>query len=283
MTVLSCSLLMFACSNSDNSLKNDENKQSGINSNVSTTQKSSFDVKVGLMSSSTGNAPVIFINEKGDIQGFEYDILKEIDKRSDYNFQYEYQPRDDLFNRMNNKEIDIIAGIEISEQRIQKYNMTNSYLDVYPITLLSKNPKIKKLEDIGKNSTAVKEDSMQTTFAIVKDYENNYDDANIDYTVSDWISVQTLLRDDAQIAIGNSVVIPYFYSKYSTKKDPLYFSIDYDYPQESYGFLINKEDVDMMNDINKHILDMKSDGTYQKIFKKWFQFLTNNKNDVNLN
>lgn len=270
MTVLSCSLLMFACSNSDNSLKNDENKQSGINSNVSTTQKSSFDVKVGLMSSSTGNAPVIFINEKGDIQGFEYDILKEIDKRSDYNFQYEYQPRDDLFNRMNNKEIDIIAGIEISEQRIQKYNMTNSYLDVYPITLLSKNPKIKKLEDIGKNSTAVKEDSMQTTFAIVKDYENNYDDANIDYTVSDWISVQTLLRDDAQIAIGNSVVIPYFYSKYSTKKDPLYFSIDYDYPQESYGFLINKEDVDMMNDINKHILDMKSDGTYQKIFKKWF-------------
>ncbi|MBE9577618.1 MULTISPECIES: ABC transporter substrate-binding protein [Moraxella] len=275
MTVLSCSLLMASCSNADNSLKNDENKQSSINVDANTiqkpsAQKSSFDVKVGLMSSSTGNAPLIFIDEKGGIQGFEYDILKEIDERSDYNFQYEYQPRDDLFNGMNDKEIDMIAGIEISKERTQKYNMTNSYLDVYPITLLSKNPKIKKLEDIDKNSTAVKEDSMQTTFTIVKDYENNHDNTNIDYTVSDWISVQALLRDDVKIAIGNSVAMPYFYSKYSTKKDPLYFSIDYDYPQQSYGFLINKENVDMMNDMNKHILDMKSDGTYQKIFKKWF-------------
>ena len=141
MTVLSCSLLMASCSNADNSLKNDENKQSSINVDANTiqkpsAQKSSFDVKVGLMSSSTGNAPLIFIDEKGGIQGFEYDILKEIDERSDYNFQYEYQPRDDLFNGMNDKEIDMIAGIEIGKEQTQKYNMTNSYLDVYPITLL---------------------------------------------------------------------------------------------------------------------------------------------------
>lgn len=70
MTVLSCSLLMASCSNADNSLKNDENKQSSINVDANTiqkpsAQKSSFDVKVGLMSSSTGNAPLIFIDEKG--------------------------------------------------------------------------------------------------------------------------------------------------------------------------------------------------------------------------
>lgn len=270
MMIFSCSLLMVSCSNSDNSSKNHENTQSDSNTNGSDIQKSSFDVKVGLISYSTGNAPLVFIDEKGDIQGFEYDILKEIDNRSDYNFQYEYQPRDELFNAINDGKIDIISGIEIDEKQTQKYNMTNSYLDIYPITLLSKDPKIKKLEDIGQDSTAVKENSMETTFSIVKDHENNNANTNIKYTVSDWISVQNLLRGDAQIAIGNSVTIPYFYSKYSTKQESLYFSIDYNYPQESYGFLINKENVDMMNDINTHLLNMKSDGTYQKIFKKWF-------------
>jgi ABC-type amino acid transport substrate-binding protein len=31
-----------------------------------------------------------------------------------------------------------------------------------------------------------------------------------------------------------------------------------------------KEDKDLLNEINKHLLEMKADGTYQKLVAKWF-------------
>lgn len=227
-------------------------------------------IKVGFIASSTGNIPLNFVDEKGKFQGFEYDILQEVAKRTNYHFDYEYKPREALFDDLNNKKYQILSGnISINEERTSQYAMTNPYLDGYPVTLLSKDASLKTLADLKDKSISLKDSPMESSYAIIN-AEKAEDKDNVFYVGSDWLAVKNVLADKSVSAIGNSSVMPYFVEKYSDRNTPLYFSIDYNYPEEHYGFLLHKDDTDLLEGINTALADMKSDGTYQSIFKKWF-------------
>lgn len=226
-------------------------------------------VKVGFAASPTGNAPLNFIGEDGGIQGFEYDVLQEIARRSNYKFEYEYSPDELLFNGLDSKKYKILLGItSLDEERSAKYAMSDAYLDFYPVTIVSKNPKIKKLEDLKGQSISIKDGSGEGLdgYIDIKKPEG----ATVRVVKSDWLAVQDVVLNKSVAAISTSSVAPYFVEKVSDKKSPLYFSIDYDYPIENYVLLLNKVDTQLLDKVNTALASMKADGTYQKIFKKWF-------------
>ncbi|WP_394261546.1 substrate-binding periplasmic protein [Moraxella boevrei] len=260
-------VLMASCST--------EKQEPQLNNEVQSTSipsdtKARTEVKVGFIASATGNAPLNYLDEKGMMQGFEYDILQEVAKRANYNFSYEYKPRKQLFEDIEDGKVQIIAGnISITEERTSKYAMTNPYLDAYPVTILSKDANLKTIEHIKDQSVAIKNSPMDTFYEVVHTQKAE-EKENIHYVDSDWLAVKNVLSGDSVSAIGNSSVIPYFFEKYSTKEQPLYFSIDYQYPQENYGFLLQKDNKQLLEDMNKSLAEMKADGTYQSIYKKWF-------------
>ncbi|WP_019518942.1 substrate-binding periplasmic protein [Faucicola boevrei] len=232
--------------------------------------KALAEIKVGFIASATGNAPLNYLDEKGMMQGFEYDILQEVATRTNHKFTYEYKPRKQLFDDVQNGTVQIVGGnISINEERASKYAMTNSYLEAYPVTILSKDVSLKTIEQLKGKSVAIKNSPMDTFYNVVNT-EKAEEKQNIHYVNSDWLAVKNVLSGDSVSAIGNSSVIPYFFEKYSTKEQPLYFSIDYQYPQESYGFLLQKDNKQLLEDMNKSLAEMKADGTYQSIYKKWF-------------
>lgn len=249
-------------------------KDKNIEKNATIPERESLStqeiIKVGFISSATDNAPLNYVDEHGKIQGFEYDILQEIAKRNSYKFEYRYQPKSHLFDSLRNKQYDILSGsIGITEERKNQYAMTIPYLDAYPITIISKDRKIKSLKDLKDKSVSIKNSPMDGFYNILHTYKES-EKLDIHYTGSDWLAIKNVIKDETIAAISNSFVIPYFVEKYSDKNTPLYFSIDYNYPQEYYGFLLNKENSQLVENINKALTDMKADGTYQTIFKKWF-------------
>ena len=229
------------------------------------------EVKVAFIASETGNEPLNFRDERGDLQGFEYDVLQEIAKRSHHHFVYSYQPRQNLFESLADNKFDMIVGsIAITDDRRKQYAMSNPYLEVYPVTIISKDKDIKTLHQLKDKHVAIKDSSMDTLYDIVTQKKQEEELNDVQYMRSDWLAVQSVLSNKAEAAISDSSVIPYYVEKYSEKKSPLYFAIDYDYPQELYGFVLNKSDSQLLEAVNASLADMKADGTYQSIYKKWF-------------
>ncbi|ELA08662.1 extracellular solute-binding fmaily protein [Moraxella macacae 0408225] len=258
-------VLMASCSSEQQPQATEASAQQPSDTKAGLTQ-----VKVGFIASATGNAPLNSLDEKGMFEGFEHDILQEVAKRANYNFTYEYKPRKQLMDDVENDGVQIVAGnISITEDRVAKYAMTNSYLDAYPVTILSKDAELKSMEQLKDKSVAIKDSPIDTFYDVVNTQKAEEKD-NIHYVNSDWLAVKNVLSGDSVAAIGNSSVMPYYFEKYSTKETPLHFAIDYAYPQESYGFLLKKDNKQLLDDINKSLADMKADGTYQSIFKKWF-------------
>lgn len=229
------------------------------------------EVKVAFIASETGNEPLNFRDERGDLQGFEYDVLQEIAKRSHHHFVYSYQPRQNLFESLADNKFDMIVGsIAITDDRRKQYAMSNPYLEVYPVTIISKDKDIKTLHQLKDKHVAIKDSSMDTLYDIVTQKKQEEELNDVQYMRSDWLAVQSVLSNKAEAAISDSSVIPYYVEKYSEKKSPLYFAIDYEYPQELYGFVLNKSDSQLLEEVNASLADMKADGTYQSIYKKWF-------------
>ena len=164
----------------------------------------------------------------------------------------------------------IVGSIAITDDRRKQYAMSNPYLEVYPVTIISKDKDIKTLHQLKDKHVAIKDSSMDTLYDIVTQKKQEEELNDVQYMRSDWLAVQSVLSNKAEAAISDSSVIPYYVEKYSEKKSPLYFAIDYDYPQELYGFVLNKSDSQLLEEVNASLADMKADGTYQSIYKKWF-------------
>ncbi|OOS21824.1 substrate-binding periplasmic protein [Moraxella lincolnii] len=270
LCVLPLFWLLGGCGNTNDNHAN-ANHANHETANTDGQQDKLTEVKVAFIASETGNEPLNFRDERGDLQGFEYDVLQEIAKRSHHHFVYSYQPRQNLFESLADNKFDMIVGsIAITDDRRKQYAMSNPYLEVYPVTIISKDKDIKTLHQLKDKHVAIKDSSMDTLYDIVTQKKQEEELNDVQYMRSDWLAVQSVLSNKAEAAISDSSVIPYYVEKYSEKKSPLYFAIDYDYPQELYGFVLNKSDSQLLEEVNASLADMKADGTYQSIYKKWF-------------
>lgn len=270
LCVLPLFWLLGGCGNTNDNHAN-ANHANHETANTDGQQDKLTEVKVAFIASETGNEPLNFRDERGDLQGFEYDVLQEIAKRSHHHFVYSYQPRQNLFESLADNKFDMIVGsIAITDDRRKQYAMSNPYLEVYPVTIISKDKDIKTLHQLKDKHVAIKDSSMDTLYDIVTQKKQEEELNDVQYMRSDWLAVQSVLSNKAESAISDSSVIPYYVEKYSEKKSPLYFAIDYDYPQELYGFVLNKSDSQLLEEVNASLADMKADGTYQSIYKKWF-------------
>lgn len=73
--------------------------------------------------------PVIYTNDKGELEGFEHDVLMEIGKRAGYEIKFE--PLEDysvMFEGLDSGKFDTIAGqISVTPEREQKYTFSDVY------------------------------------------------------------------------------------------------------------------------------------------------------------
>ena len=54
-------------------------------------------------------------------------------------------------------------------------------------------------------------------------------------------------------------------------ENPDYELVGGNFTEEPYGIAFNKGQTDLVNEVNRLLSDMKKDGTYDKIYKKWIK------------
>lgn len=214
-----------------------------------------------------GYAPLNFRAATGTPQGFEHDILQEIAKRGKITFEYSYSPWSRLFTDLESGAADLLAsGISITEERQAKYNMSDTYLEVDPVVIITKDRKVKSFKDLVSKPIAVKRNSRHEKWLLELNRGNS--DYNV-YADSSWLTVKTVINDKATATIGDSSIMGTFVSNHP--EAALHLVVDDTYAKDYYGFVMRKDDTRLLQTVNNALHAMKSDGTYQQITKKWFQ------------
>lgn len=95
--------------------------------------------------------PFTFLNENGKASGRDVELLNALTELTGHEVTYVYGQWNEVLKKLENREIDIIAGIVYSEERDKVFDFSIPVQTVYYSIFTHKDTRIKNLEDLRNN------------------------------------------------------------------------------------------------------------------------------------
>ncbi|MEM8868571.1 MAG: transporter substrate-binding domain-containing protein [Verrucomicrobiota bacterium] len=119
------------------------------------------------------NPPIIFKDAKGEYQGVAADVLKSIAAQENWQLEFVFGSFSEVINQLENEELDILAGVALSYDRLQKFDFNREeILKNWAILFRSPDATITTIFDLeGKRIALVEEDiHAEAVSHILADY-----------------------------------------------------------------------------------------------------------------
>lgn len=205
--------------------------------------------------------PFNFYNSSNELEGFDVDITNEIAKRMDVKVNFVATPWDSIIGGLlSNKYEIIISSMAITEERKEKVDFTEPY---YRTGAQLFAPADTEMKD-AKTDLKGKKIGVVTGTTFTQEVEKLGGEPVL--YKSDLLSFQDMAngRIDGAItdkAVGGNIIVENDYDAVAVG-DILY--------DEVAGITVNKDEKELVKEIDRHIKEMVKDGTYADISKKWF-------------
>ncbi len=215
-------------------------------------------------------APMGFKNEKGEIVGFDIDLAKAVGEKLGIPVEFKTINWDSKVIDLNNKNIDLIwNGLTITEERKQEVAFSAPYLENSQVIVVKNGSTITKKSDLkGKvvgtqskssGEEALEKDTISKEIKEKRTYDQ-YDQAFLDLESG---RVDALIVDEIMARYIKK-------TKEAQAKKELYAILTEDLGKENYGIGARKTDTLLVEKINAALEELKKDGTFDKIYQKWF-------------
>lgn len=222
--------------------------------------------KVYVVGTDAAYAPFESQNEKGEIVGFDIDVVAAVAKKAGIEVKFVNTPWEGIFNNLAQGDRDLlVSAITITDERKQTMDFSAPYFDAQQLIAVKADSKVAKFDDLkklkvgvqtgttgdevvtkllGKTSTDVKR--FESTPLALKELESG----GVDAVVAD-----------------NGVVIHYVANNTGAQFKTV---SDASFTPEQYGIAVKKGNAELLEKINKGLADIKADGTYDKIYAQYF-------------
>lgn len=222
--------------------------------------------KVYVVGTDAAYAPFESQNEKGEIVGFDIEVVQAAAKKSGIEVKFVNTPWEGIFNALAQGDRDlVVSAVTITEERKGTMDFTEPYFDAQQLIAVKENSKVAKFADLkklkvgvqtgttgdeavtkllGKTSTAIKR--FESTPLALKELESG----GVDAVVAD-----------------NGVVIHYVANNPGGKFKTV---ADKEFVPEQYGIAVKKGNAELLGKLNDGLKGIKGDGTYDTIYAKYF-------------
>jgi polar amino acid transport system substrate-binding protein len=213
--------------------------------------------------------PMGFLDEKNEVVGFDVDLAKEVFKRQGKEVTFENIDRATKEASLDRGSVDLLwNGYSINDERKKIVDYSDPYMDNKTIFVVMADSDIKSMDDLKEKEIGTQQGS--TAYEALQkneDFKNSL--KNQDARVYD--TFDKALRDlevgRTQAVVGDEVLIRYYISQKGQEK---YRILDQDLGSESYVVAFRKGDKKFRDQVNETLKEMEDDGTFQKIYDKWF-------------
>ncbi len=222
--------------------------------------------KVYVVGTDAAYAPFESQNEKGEIVGFDIEVVQAAAKKAGIEVKFVNTPWEGIFNALGQGDRDmVVSAVTITAERKGTMDFSDPYFDAQQLIAVKESSKITKFADLkkakvgvqtgttgdeavtkllGKASTAIKR--FESTPLALKELEAG----GVDAVVAD-----------------NGVVINYVANNPGGKFKSI---SDKEFVPEQYGIAFKKGNSELQAKMNKGLADIRADGTYDQIFTKYF-------------
>ncbi|MDF2535055.1 MAG: ABC-type transporter, periplasmic subunit family 3 [Bacillales bacterium] len=213
--------------------------------------------------------PMGFKDDNGKIVGFDIDLAKEVFKR--IGIKVKFQPIDWAMKEteLNSGKIDLIwNGYSITDERKQKVSFTTPYIENRQIIVTLAGSSIKSKSELAGKVVAAQNGSSSLD-AINKEPElaaSFKDGAPVLFETNNE-ALMDLEAGRTDAVVADEIMARYYITKRGEKK---YKVIGEDFGKEEYGIGMRKVDTELLEKVEKALKDMRNDGEYDEIYKKWF-------------
>ena len=221
-------------------------------------------LRVGL---DAGYMPFEMTNKQGKIVGFDVDIARQMAKAMGVKLEIVNTAWDGIIPALVTDKFDIImSGMTLTSERNLKINFANPYIVVGQSVLLRKGleGEIKSYKDLNNPKYTVVSRLGTTGDIAAKRYLGK--------------AKQRVFETEADgaIEVANNKADAFIYdlpfnAVYSSQHPGQLIHLDTPFTYEPLAWGVRKGDPDFVNWLNNFLTQIKGDGTYNKIYAKWFE------------
>lgn len=206
--------------------------------------------------------PFNFINEDGDLDGFDIDIANAIAEKMGVKAKPITTAWDGIVGGLTGKRFDMIIGsMAITEDRLKKVNFTEPYYYDGAQFFAKIGSDLNDIDDLDKGKVGV---VTGTTFQ--KYLSENYENIEVLQFESDVDNMKAVEQDRIDGMVTGKFVGLQAPEKYGVQIEPV-GKLLY---AEDIAIAIRKEDEKLLEAVNKALKEIIEDGTYEEISNKWF-------------
>lgn len=259
IVALSFILLLAACGSNDENASKDD---SGSDSDSKSLYDSIQDKGKILIGTEGTYPPFTFHNEEGELTGFDVEIAREVADRMGVKAVFKETKWDSMFAGLNSERFDMVANeVGMTPERKEKYQFSDPYIQSSAVLVTNKdNTKIKSFDDIKGVASA---QSLTSNYGdIAKEYG-----ADITSVEGFKEAMQLIASKRVDVTINDRLSVLDFLN---TQKDAPVKIVDREEDASKNAFPFREGSDELIEAVNKALADMKEDGTYLEISKKWF-------------
>ncbi|WP_061993171.1 ABC transporter substrate-binding protein/permease [Fructobacillus ficulneus] len=212
-------------------------------------------------------APFDFQDKNNQYIGIDQDILKEVAKRNHFTYTLKPMAFNSAAQMVANGQADgIIAGMAITDERKQVYDVSDPYYNTGVAWITKKGSKLTSLSDLKGKTVALKSGtaaanyglSLQSKYGFKVKYFNDTDtmyndvvNGNSAATFEDMPVIQYAIKNGLKLQVQNANDLG---------------------NAGAYGFFVKKgQNPQLIKAFNSTLKEMKADGSYQKIVNKYLK------------
>lgn len=206
--------------------------------------------------------PFNYINESGELTGFDIDIANAIAEKMGVTAKPETIAWDGIITALTGKRFDMIIGsMAITEARLEKVNFSDPYYYDGAQLFVMEDSSLPSIDELTDGKVGVVTGTTFHSFL-----SENYPNVEILQFESDVDNIRALTQGRMDALVTGKFVGLGAPDQYGIAIKPA-GSLLY---AEKIGIAIRKEDTDLLNAVNTALQEIIDDGTYEAISQKWF-------------
>lgn len=256
LLALVCALALAACG--------DDDDDDGAAQTNGATQAQQFDtIEAGVLTvgSDIPYEPFEFGREP-DYEGFDIDMVNAIAERLGLEVKIVKTPFDTIFRNLAQGRFDMVASATtITEERKRTVDFSDPYFNADQSVVVPADSDIQSVADLEGEVIGAQ---LGTTGA---EYAQNEIDA-ADVRTYDVVDDAFQALQAGQIV---AAIIDFPVAKRAEVETGDVKVVETIQTDEQYGFAFAKESTALRDAVNRALAEIKQDGTYEEIFRKWFE------------
>ena len=222
--------------------------------------------KVYVVGTDAAYAPFESQNEKGEIVGFDIDVVQAIAAKAGIQVKFVNTPWEGIFNTLQQGDRDmIVSAVTITDERKQTMDFSDPYFDAAQLIAVKETSKVTKFADLKKLKVGVQTGTtgdeavsklMGKTSTSIKRFESTP------------LALKELESGGVDAVVADNGVIAHYVAnnpggKFKTVSDK-------EFVPEQYGIAVKKGNAELLGKLNQGLASIKADGTYNQIYAKYF-------------